>query len=188
MLTEKEKSFLLETARQAIRDSLAGKYTVPPKPPFPALQKSGGVFVTLTRDECLRGCIGCIESSAPLYINVADMAVNAASKDPRFPPVKQDELQYLHIEISVLSQPVEIEHHGEIVMGRDGVIVEKGSRRGVLLPQVAVETNWTKEEFMDYLCRFKAGLDEKAWLSPDTRISTFQAEVFGEKELGKSSG
>jgi AmmeMemoRadiSam system protein A len=114
----------------------------------------------------------------PLWRTVEENAVAAAFSDPRFPPLTREELDETRIEISVLSplRHVSPEH---VVVGRDGVLVVRGASRGLLLPQVATEYGWDRETLLDHTCR-KAGLDPGAWKHPDTKISTFTAEVFGE--------
>ncbi|MCM8815459.1 MAG: AmmeMemoRadiSam system protein A, partial [Candidatus Omnitrophica bacterium] len=114
---------------------------------------------------------------------VRDMAIESATGDPRFLPVSLKELKEIEIEISVLTVPVRVSSPDEIVLGRDGVIVKKGFRQGVFLPQVADETGWTKEQFLSALCAHKAGLDPDAWKNPDTELYIFQAEVFSEHQL-----
>ncbi|MEI6438101.1 MAG: AmmeMemoRadiSam system protein B [Candidatus Omnitrophota bacterium] len=146
------------------------------------LSAEEGAFVTLHARGQLRGCIGNIIGQGPLYLTVRDMAVAAASQDPRFSAVSAGELKDIAIEISVLSKPRVIANTDEIVMGTHGVIVSRGfSNRGVFLPQVATETGWTKERFMAELCSQKAGLPPNCWKEPGTRIEIFTAEVFGEK-------
>lgn len=127
----------------------------------------------------LRGCIGNIVGAKPLWQTVRDMAVESSSRDPRFPRVTKDELRDIKIEISVLTPPQKVTAD-DVVLGRDGVIIRRGARQGVYLPQVADETGWSKEEFMGSLCKHKAGLSEEAWREDDTDILTFQADVFGE--------
>ncbi|MDD3119203.1 MAG: AmmeMemoRadiSam system protein A, partial [Victivallales bacterium] len=117
----------------------------------------------------------------PLYQAVIEQAINAAFRDPRFPSVTPGELKRLDIEISVLTPPVPVKNWRDIVLGRDGVILRRGARSAVYLPQVATEQGWTLEQMLDNLS-LKAGLDEKAWREDDTTFAVFQAEVFGEKE------
>jgi AmmeMemoRadiSam system protein A len=136
--------------------------------------------VTLNeRTGALRGCIGSIEPVAPLARAVAASAVNAAFRDPRFPPVRKEELPDLHIEISVMSPIETVADVKDIEVGRDGLIISRGHRAGLLLPQVATEYAWDRETFLRQTC-VKAGLPSEAWRSPDCRIEKFSAEVFGE--------
>jgi len=132
----------------------------------------------------LRGCIGNIFGKGPLCMLVRDMAISSATKDPRFPPVKETELDSLEIEVSVLSKPRVIKNVDEIQLGVHGVIVSQGPRYyGVFLPQVADETGWSKEKFLSELCSQKAGLSPDAWKDPKTKIEIFTAEVFSEKDV-----
>ncbi len=143
-----------------------------------------GAFVTIHKDNHLRGCIGHIIGQQPLYLTVRDMAISSATQDPRFPPVKQEELDKIDVEVSVLSRPRVVDDIDEIQLGVHGVIVSRGPlHRGVFLPQVATETGWTKEEFLSQLCSQKANLPADAWKNPKTKIEIFTAEVFSESDL-----
>jgi AmmeMemoRadiSam system protein A len=143
-----------------------------------------GAFVTIHYKNQLRGCIGNIIGRKPLYLTVRDMAVAAASQDPRFPPVSVGELDGTDIEISVLSRPRVVKDISEIELGKHGVIVTQGSwHTGVFLPQVATETGWSKQEFMSQLCSQKAHLPPDAWKDPKTKIEVFTANVFSEKDF-----
>ena len=108
------------------------------------------------------------------------MAVAAASQDPRFAQLTAAELKDIHIEISVLSKPHRVKDAAEIQLGKHGVIVSVGNHQGVFLPQVAVETGWSKEEFLSQLCSQKAGLPPDAWKDPNTALYVFTADVFAE--------
>jgi len=180
MLTEKEKKTLLMIARRTLEEYLREAK----KPTFevsePALKEKRGVFVTLHEKGRLRGCIGHLMPVDELYKAVSRMAIESATADPRFPPVSPEELNEIEIEISVLTVPAKIKSIEEIELGRDGVIIKRGMRQGVFLPQVATETGWSKEEFLGHLARDKAGLEAEAWKDQDTGIFTFQAEVFSE--------
>ncbi|MEA2081242.1 MAG: AmmeMemoRadiSam system protein B [Elusimicrobiota bacterium] len=179
MLNKDEKKSLLKIARKTV-ELYAKKRIVPEVNPIQErLKEVQGAFVTLKKDGMLRGCIGNIVGAKPLWETVRDMAVEASSRDPRFPPVTKNELRGVKIEISVLTPPQKV-MPDDIVLGRDGVIVRRGTRQGVYLPQVAEETGWSKEEFMNSLCAHKAGLNEEAWKEDDTDIFTFQADVFSE--------
>ena len=154
-----------------------------------SFKRKSGVFVTLTTypGDDLRGCIGFPEPVAPLMEALMDSAMSAASRDPRFPPVKVEELDCIRLEVSLLTPPEEIKVErptdlpGEISVGDDGLIVEKDWARGLLLPQVPVEWNWEAEEFLSHTC-MKAGLSPDAWHLPGTKVFRFQAEVFSELE------
>ena len=183
MLTDQQKKLLLKIARETLENYLSGKKLPELKIDDPVLMEKRGVFVTLHKKENLRGCIGYIEPIKPLYLAVREMAIHSATQDPRFEPVRYEELKDIEIEISVLTVPQKVKSADEIVLGRDGVIVKRGFNQGVFLPQVAEETGWTKEEFLSYLCSHKAGLPPDAWKDPKTEIYTFQADVFSEKEF-----
>lgn len=181
-LTEQDRLFLLRAARDNIRSWLDKKRGIrffPTDVPESCLEKRG-VFVTLKKQGALRGCIGYIIGTMPLIQGVLDASYNAAFRDPRFGPLAREELKEVAIEISVLTAPVPVRSAEEIQTGRDGLIVERGRYRGLLLPQVAVEQGWGRERFLDETCR-KAGLPAGAWKDGTTAVSRFQAIVFGEK-------
>ncbi|MBI2338839.1 MAG: AmmeMemoRadiSam system protein A [Deltaproteobacteria bacterium] len=180
MLSEKEKDEFLQVARKTLEGYLSEGEMPDLRPAGGALTEPGGAFVTLHhRDGRLRGCIGRFEAPDPLYKTVQLMAVAAATEDPRFPPVQSAELSNLHIEISALSPRRPIEDVGEIIVGKHGLSVEKEFNRGCLLPQVATEENWTREEFLSHTC-LKAGLPPDSWKKGGMKIEVFEAEVFGE--------
>lgn len=183
MLNKSQRLMLLKIARETIQHYLEGKKLPELKIDDPVLAEKRGVFVTLRKKGELRGCIGTILPQDKLYQSVRAMAIQSATADPRFPSVRLDELKDIEIEISVLTVPVKVSGPDEIVLGRDGVIVKRGFRQGVFLPQVADETGWTKEQFLSFLCSHKAGLEPDAWKKPDTELYIFQAEVFSESEL-----
>jgi AmmeMemoRadiSam system protein B/AmmeMemoRadiSam system protein A len=181
-LTATQKKRLLEIARTTVDTFVkTGKVLDFDEKDMRLLQEEGA-FVTLTKQRNLRGCIGHIMGEGPLFKTVRDMAVAAASDDPRFTPVTSGELTDIHVEVSVLSKPRGIKSADEISMGQHGVIVRRGVQGGVFLPQVATETGWTKERFLSELCSQKAGLPPDCWKDPATRLEIFTAEVFGEKE------
>ncbi len=177
-LSNEEKKRLLSIAREAI-----GSYVIKRKKPEmhetnPELIKKRGVFVTLTQNGQLRGCIGYIQAVKPLCEAVTDMAIEAAVNDPRFSPLQKEELSKIKIEISVLSPLKRIKDTQEIKIGRDGIFIRKGFDSGLLLPQVATENNWNKDEFLKQGC-YKAGLPADAW-KKGAEIYTFSAEIFDE--------
>ncbi|PKN00517.1 MAG: hypothetical protein CVU78_00520 [Elusimicrobia bacterium HGW-Elusimicrobia-2] len=179
MLDADEKKALLKMAKKTV-EQYASTGRVPDfNIESERLKEVQGAFVTLRKGGMLRGCIGNIVGAKPLWETVRDMAVEASSSDPRFPRVTKDELRDIKIEISVLTPPQRVAAD-DVVLGRDGVIVRRGARQGVYLPQVADETGWSREEFMNSLCKHKAGLDEEAWRDDDTDIFTFQADVFSQ--------
>ncbi|OPZ88906.1 MAG: hypothetical protein BWY73_01599 [candidate division TA06 bacterium ADurb.Bin417] len=153
----------------------------------PVLLEKRGAFVSLRWDKDLRGCIGLIEGKYPLNETVCRMAIEAAVGDPRFPGLTIRELKEVIIEISVLTTPERVRGPQDIVMLRDGVIVRQGYCQGVFLPQVAEEQGWDKEQFLSFLCEYKAGLPREAWKEKETELYTFQAEVFSEVDFPPSS-
>jgi len=181
-LSEEEKKELLKIARTSIEEFLKNRRIPSFSPSSPALLERKGAFVTLKKAGFLRGCIGMIEATKPLYQTVAEMAVAAAIEDPRFPPLTLDELPLITIEISVLSPLEEVEDVEEIEVGKHGLYIVRGFYRGLLLPQVATEYNWDRETFLQHTC-LKAGLPTDCWQDPATKIFKFSAEVFSEDEL-----
>ncbi len=137
------------------------------------------VFVTLRHDGALRGCIGHIEPVEPLWRSICSNAIAAATRDHRFNPVDFEELSSITIEISLLTPPISISSPEEFVIGRDGIILEVGSRGAVFLPQVATEQGWDTTTTLTHLA-LKAGLHPDGYLSPDAKFRTFQAQVFSE--------
>ena len=175
---------LLAIARDGIRARLAGDDPNRAADGHAALDAPMGAFVSLYgRGHRLRGCIGTFSSSGPLRETVSEMAVSAAFRDPRFPPLEARELAELSVEISALSPLRPIDDPGEVEVGLHGLQVSRGHSRGVLLPQVATRYGWSREQFLEETCR-KAGLPRDAWRDPETRISVFTAEVFGERDPG----
>ncbi len=144
------------------------------------LENNGAVFVTLRKEGDLRGCIGSLAAREPLYLSVRNMTIQSATQDPRFPPVKPEEVDNLKIEISYLTPPKRISGADEIELGRHGVIVRQGRRSGVFLPKVAEETGWSKEEFLGELCSQKAGLPWDCWQDKSTELYVFEAQDFEE--------
>jgi AmmeMemoRadiSam system protein A len=180
-LEPKERRWLLALARRTIEAQLAGMALPEGDPDDGPLIEHRGAFVTLTAGDRLRGCIGHVLAAEPLWISVRSNAVNAAFHDPRFTPVTGEELPSLVLEISALSPLWEVSEPAEIVVGRDGLTIEKGRFRGLLLPQVASRYGWTPEEFLDQTC-LKAGLNTGDWRDPSARIGAFSAEVFSEED------
>jgi hypothetical protein len=186
-----EGALLVQLARRTIAEYLESHRTpVAPKDMPPKFLRKCGVFVTLNalrggREE-LRGCIGFPSPELPLVEATMGAAVSAATQDPRFPPLTKKELQSIVVEVSVLTPPELItvrEAKGylqEVKVGRDGLIVERGWFKGLLLPQVPVEWHWDCEEFLCNCC-MKAGLPPDSWLLPDCKVYKFQALVFKEK-------
>lgn len=181
MLDSGQRKRLLQIARESIASFVRDGRRKDFKEDDPVLNKEMGAFVTLREGGSLRGCIGNMVGRLPLYRTVAAMAVEAATGDPRFPPLSDREIDKIDIEISVLSPMMKVAGHEDVNIPGDGVLIRKGFASGVYLPQVAAETGWNKEEFLTSLCAHKAGLASNAWKDPDTEIYTFQAEVFQEK-------
>lgn len=176
-LDESERRALHAIARSAIQAALEGAAPPPARPDSPRLLEPRGAFVTLHYRDRLRGCIGMISAAAPLYHAVHDMALSAAFRDPRFPPLQSGELEGLSIEISVLTPFEELTSVENIVIGRHGLMITRGSNSGLLLPQVPVEQGWDRDTFLDQTC-IKAGLPPGSWREADTRILFFSADVF----------
>jgi len=170
---------LVEIARRAISSAILEK-SIPDFPPYPAaLSEPRGAFVSLYCSGNLRGCVGQVENPGALADVVARSAINAALYDPRFPPVGAHEVAILQIEISVLTALERISPEA-IVTGRHGLLVARGPFRGLLLPQVAMERNWSSRRLLEETC-IKAGLARDAWSDPATDVFGFTAEVFSEK-------
>lgn len=181
MLNEQQQDKLLQVARQSLKAAVAGANPPDLSTEDADLQKVQGAFVTLKRNGELRGCIGHIEGQFPLIETVARMAQAAALEDPRFPPVTEQELPGLSIEISVMSPLEEVTDVEEIEVGRHGLCISRGMNRGLLLPQVPGEWGWDREQFLSHTCQ-KASLPPDAWKDEGTTIECFSAEVFGEED------
>lgn len=182
-LTKDNKIFLLKLARSVIEAECEGKKLKIIPPPSPIMKEPRGAFVTLHKNGQLRGCIGYIEAIKPLVTTIQEMAKAAAFDDWRFNPVQAEEVPHLELEISVLSPITEVTDPATIVVGKHGLIVTRGTNRGLLLPQVATEWKWDRETFLAQTC-VKAGLPEDAWKQQGTKIECFSADVFSEKEFG----
>jgi len=183
-LTEADQQTLLRLAREALAEyfNLAEISKVPE--PGEALRQHFGAFVTLRKGKNLRGCIGVTEADKPLYVTVRECAVWAAVHDPRFPPVTKREVGGLNLEISVLSPLCDIAPE-DIEVGRHGLLISHGGLRGLLLPQVAEQWKWDREQFLEETCH-KAGLPPDAWRQ-GARIQAFTAQVFEEENPASSS-
>ena len=180
-LTRVQQLRLLRIAREAIRSQLIRGTLPAPEREEPALAEPRGAFVSLHLDDGLRGCIGQLYADAPLHRAVAEMAVAAATADPRFAPLTSSELREADIEISVLGPLLPIAA-GDVSVGVHGLYVARGPRRGVLLPQVASDYGWGRERLLDETCR-KAGLPTGAWREPETRLEAFTAQVFSDSGM-----
>jgi uncharacterized protein len=175
-LSDESKKYLLDVAREAVRRYVNHEPRQKLEYDDPVLNGRWGAFVTLKIDDDLRGCIGGLTSVKPLPETIAEMAVKSASSDPRFPPLSQSEFAHISIDISVMGPIREVQNIDEIVIGRDGLIIEQGHRHGLLLPQVATEHNLGLHAFLSQTC-LKAGLPPDAW-KHGAKILKFSAEVF----------
>ncbi|MFA5099969.1 MAG: AmmeMemoRadiSam system protein A, partial [Candidatus Omnitrophota bacterium] len=178
ILNKDQQRKMIELARKSIETYLKTGKKLQVTETDPVLIKELGAFVTLHEKGRLRGCIGNMIGRQPLYLTIRDMAVEAATGDPRFTPVKAQELKDIDIEISVLSPMERVDSADKIEMGVHGVLVRRGFNSGVFLPQVATETGWSKEQFLSELCSQKAGLPADAWKDKTTELYTFTAQVF----------
>lgn len=181
-LNPEEKKFLLQLARTSIQSFLEKKNRPQTEYFSPTLKKESGVFVTLHKNGQLRGCIGYVHGFRPLQDGVIEMAISAAFNDPRFEPLRKDELPGIEIEISVLSPLTKVQDLSEIEIGRDGLLIKQNHREGLLLPQVATEYHWDRQTFLEQTCR-KAGLPADAWQDENTEIFRFSAIIFNEKDI-----
>ena len=178
-LSETDRRAMLELARRAIAEAVSLQKLQLDIPRDGVFSEKQGVFVTIHARGRLRGCIGVVEAFEPLGESVARCAASAALHDQRFSPVCAEELPDLKIEISVLSIPEPIRPES-IEIGKHGLLVVQGVKRGLLLPQVAAEHKLGGEKFLEETCR-KAGLKAEAWQEPETQIFGFTCEVFSEK-------
>jgi AmmeMemoRadiSam system protein A len=178
MLPDVDRAALITLARDALISAVLGG--PPPEPPDgEVFRRISGAFVTLTIRGELRGCIGQVEPRELLGAVIVHCAAAAALEDPRFPPVSPIELPSLYIEVSLLTPAEEVVDLDCIEIGRHGLIISHNGCRGLLLPQVAIEYGWSREQFLVQACR-KAGLARDAW-QRGARIYCFEAEVFGER-------
>lgn len=178
-LSEEQQISLLQLARKAIVFYLEKDKPLKIKPEDEMLKEKRGAFVTLKVDDQLRGCIGYPLPLKPLYETIIDAAVSAATQDFRFQSIKIEELPKTNIEISVLSLPKPIKDISEIEVGEHGIIISKGSNKGLLLPQVPLEYGWDRETYLNHGC-LKAGLEQDAWRK-GVHIEVFSAQVFSEE-------
>ena len=180
-LTDDEKRELLRIARATLKEFLMTGRVPPGAPHRKSMTDPAGVFVALSQAGKPRGAIGTMSADRPLYKAIQEMAVAAATRDPRFAPVDEDELDKLTIEISVLGPRVPIRGADEIVIGTHGLVIEIGEAHGLLLPQVATEAGWDAPTFLEKVCA-KAGLAPDRWSTPGAQLEAFTAQVFNEKE------
>ncbi len=185
-LSKEEKKLFIKLARNEIEKHLGIKETEVSEKELKGFEiffsKDYGSFVTLHINKNLRGCIGYIQPVTILHNQIRMCAKAAAFEDPRFYPLTKEEYPLIDVEISILSPIVKVDSLDEIVVGRDGLIIQHSIFQGLLLPQVATENNWTKEEFLSHTC-LKAGLPSDCWKRNDVIIKKFSAYVFDEKEF-----
>ena len=186
-ISEKDGQILVKTARMVVTDYLKnGSKTELGKKFQEDFSFNSGVFVTLNNPLGLRGCIGYPLPDKKLFNALEEAAISAATEDPRFPPVKFEELDSITFEVTVLTPPTKIEvsdsqeYLSKIKIGQDGLIVKYGYNSGLLLPQVPVEYGWNEKEFLEYTCE-KAGLPKEYWQKEDVEILKFEGIVFKEK-------
>jgi AmmeMemoRadiSam system protein B/AmmeMemoRadiSam system protein A len=179
-LTDKDKSILLESARQAIKNKLNSKKSeiIDKIHLSETLKNCCGLFVSLHKQGELRGCVGRFESKEPLFKLCQQIALAAAFSDTRFPALTLEELNDISIEISVLSPFKRIHHIDEIKLGTHGIYIKQGYNKGTLLPQVATHNNWNVEEFLGYCAKNKAGIGWEGWKTAE--LFTYTATVFSE--------
>ena len=191
-LSDEEGEFLIKLARNTVKTYLEkGDILKPPQETPKKLFEKCGVFVTINSvrngEKELRGCIGYPYPTSPLVEAVIDSAINASTQDPRFEPMALSELGKAVFEVSVLTPPEPVtvkdpkEYMSKIKVGEDGLIVEKGYSKGLLLPQVPVEWSWCEEDFLCQCC-MKAGLPPDSWLTKGTKIYKFRAIIFEEEK------
>jgi uncharacterized protein len=185
MLTAEEGTLAIRLARGALEHAIGKKPALNLKL-TPVFAAKRGVFVTLTRNGELRGCIGLPYPVMELGEAIEYAARSAALEDPRFPPVSKEELQKIDLEVTVLTVPVPLlcepaERPANVVVGKHGLIVRGMGTSGLLLPQVATEYGWDSKTFLDHTCT-KAGLSGKCWTSKNVELMIFEGQIFSEKK------
>jgi len=184
-LDQSDQERLIGIAKHSIEAAVAGgrrhrRGDAPAEADLPpTLAAPAAAFVTLREGGELRGCIGLLRFDTPLWRNVLDAAAAAALDDPRFYAVTPDELPDLEVEVSVLEPPVEIDDPARFEAGRHGIVIEKGAKRGLLLPQVAPEMGWGNLEMLEAVCQ-KAHLPSGAWRDPEAHLYVFESTCFGD--------
>lgn len=187
IISLKDGSLLVKMARKTVTEFLKNMKRMEINKEFKGkFSMNSGVFVTLNNQNGLRGCIGYPLPGKKLYNALEDAAIAAATEDPRFPPVRLEELVTTTFEVTVLTTPkkIEVKHPNEylaeIKVGRDGLIVSYGYNSGLLLPQVPIEYGWNEKDFLEHTCE-KAGLPKDYWTKPEVEIKKFEGIVFKEK-------
>ena len=172
-----EESVTVKDVKYSTRNHLKNDKKATPESEYPGIMNEQyGAFVTLKKEGKLRGCIGRFNPDQPLYLTIKEMAIAAATRDSRFKPLTNEELDQVEIEISILTPLKLIKSIDQVQLGKHGIYIKKGQNRGTFLPQVALDTKWTKEEFLGHCARDKAGLDWDGWKTADLFI--FTATVF----------
>jgi len=177
ILTHSEQKQLLQVAFRAIESVVTGKPDIRPNTGelYPGLIKPGGAFVSLYVSGKLRGCIGTFSESEALHQNVRQMAVASATTDSRFPSIKEEELKELDMEISVLGPREPVSRPEDVIIGKHGIYMVQGHRRGTLLPQVALQQNWNAPDFLRHCAEYKAGIGPDGWKQAE--LFVFEAQV-----------
>lgn len=184
MISDNAGSFLVSLAKDTIKYYLENETEMEKPQDYPIeLDEELGVFVTLNKNHNLRGCIGYAEPVKPAIDATMEVALAAAFNDPRFPELSENEFEDLEFEVTVLTKPeiIEVGHYSqyldEIEIGRDGLIIQKGYAKGLLLPQVASENAFTKEDFLEHTC-MKAGISADSWMDESCDVLKFQGQIF----------
>lgn len=187
-ISEKEGHILVKTARRIVTEYLKNGSKIELEKDFQEdFSFKSGVFVTLNNQSGLRGCIGYPLPEKKLFNAIEDAVIAAATEDPRFPPVKFEELDSITFEVTILTSPTKIEvsepheYLSKIKVGQDGLIVKYGYNSGLLLPQVPIEYGWNEREFLEHTCE-KAGLSKDYWKKAEIEIQKFEGIVFKEKD------
>ena len=186
-LSDSDGIFLVKTARMAVTEFLSNGNRLKLESEYKEkFSFNSGVFVTLNNPDGLRGCIGFPMPDKKLSHGIIDAAISAATEDPRFSPVKTNELNDIVFEVTVLTPPAEIvvtdptEYLRKIKVGRDGLIIKHSFSSGLLLPQVPIEYDWSVEEFLQHICE-KAGLERDTWKNESIKIEKFEGIIFKEE-------
>lgn len=179
MFSKEQKDLMLSTARDVVSSCARNEKIIVNDALQNISDEPMGVFITLRKNEELRGCIGYVEGYKPLYEAIPEMSEAAATRDPRFDPVKEDEIEEINLEISLLSPLEKIESPEQVEVGKHGLVIKKGLNKGLLLPQVATENKWDSKTFLEHTC-LKANLQPDSWKDEEIEIFVFSAEVFSE--------
>lgn len=185
MLSQRDGKELLKLARESIGLFFEGTDLIIKDDVLKRFSEKQGVFVTITIDGNLRGCIGYPEPIFPLYESIMNSSRAAAFSDPRFPALSKEEFKKIKLELSVLTVPELIkvkkpeEYLKKIKVGEDGLIIRSNYGSGLLLPQVATEYKWNEKQFLEHTCG-KAGLDKNSWKEKNIQVYKFQAQIFDE--------